>query len=157
VLYAGQWCHSGEDAVQEAFVHLAGQRDVPENVVAWLYRVVRNGALNASRAAARRGRHESAAAGSATGGATGGTTARFDGSAEGLLDAREAADALADLPDALRETVIARLWGGLTFQEVAELTGTSTTTAYRRYHAGIRSLRERLDVACPENENPPAT
>ena len=120
-LYAQQWCRTPEDVVQEAFLRLIAQREVPENVVAWLYRVVRNGALNASRAAARRGRHESAAAGDAK--------PRFQSSSDQLLDPREAADALKHLPGTQRETVVARLWGGLSFQEVAELTGTSTSTA----------------------------
>ena len=146
VLYAQQWCRAPEDVVQEAFLRLVVQREMPQNIVAWLYRVVRNGALNASRAAARRGRHESAAANA---------TARFDGSNGQLLDAREAADALEHLPDAQRETVVARLWGGLSFQEVADLTGTSTATAYRRYQAGLRALRERLGVECPKNESHP--
>jgi len=146
VLYAGQWCRTPEDVVQEAFLRLVEQAEPPQNLVAWLHRVVRNGAMNAARAAARRGRHESAAAEW--------TRPRFDSSNGQLLDARQAADALEHLPDTQRETVIARLWGGLSFDEVARLTGTSTSTAYRRYQAGIRALRERLGDLCPRNENP---
>ena len=46
-LYARQWCDSPEDVVQEAFLKLAGQRDLPANPAAWLFRVVRNGAIDA--------------------------------------------------------------------------------------------------------------
>ena len=42
-LYARQWCRTPDDVVQQAFAQLATQRAVPEQVVAWLYRVVRNG------------------------------------------------------------------------------------------------------------------
>ena len=42
---------------------------------------------------------------------------------------------------------MARLWGGLTLEEVARLQGCSTTTAHRRYRAGLARLQERL--ACP--------
>jgi len=56
VLYARQWCAAPEDVVQEAFVKLASQRREPDNLLGWLYRVVRNGALAAARAERRRRR-----------------------------------------------------------------------------------------------------
>jgi hypothetical protein len=62
VQYARQWCGAPEDVVQEAFVKLVRQRRPPEDAVAWLYRVVRNGALDAAKMARRRQRRESAAA-----------------------------------------------------------------------------------------------
>jgi len=142
-LYARQWCRTPEDVVQEAFLRLVEQAEEPENVVAWLYRVVRNGALNAARAAARRKRHESAAAS--------GIRSWFEPSDDQLLDGRTAANALEHLPDSQRETVVARLWGGLSFDEIAELTGRSASTAYRRYQMGIQALRERLGVLCRED------
>src|SRR6516162_1775122 len=43
VLYARQWCAAPEDVVQEAFIKLAARRPSPDNLVGWLYRVVRNG------------------------------------------------------------------------------------------------------------------
>lgn len=46
LLYARQWSHaSAADVVQEAFLQLVRRvqaNDPPENVVGWLYRVVRN-------------------------------------------------------------------------------------------------------------------
>src|SRR5262249_9612789 len=62
VLYARQWCAAPEDIVQEAFLKLVGRRRPPEDAVAWLYRVVRNGAIDAAKVARRRQRRESAAA-----------------------------------------------------------------------------------------------
>ena len=62
VLYAQQWCETPEDVVQEAFLALVRQAALPENLVAWLYRVVRNEALSASRSSGRRARREAAAA-----------------------------------------------------------------------------------------------
>src|SRR5947199_5633999 len=61
-LYARQWCDTPEDIVQEAFLKLAGQRQVPDNPAAWLFRVVRNRAIDAGYAARRRRHHESVAA-----------------------------------------------------------------------------------------------
>src|SRR6516225_7737331 len=62
VLYARQWCDAPEDVVQEAFLKLVRQSRPPEDAVAWLYRVVRNGALDAAKMARRRQKRESAAA-----------------------------------------------------------------------------------------------
>src|SRR5207237_10842640 len=62
VLYARQWCAMPEDVVQEAFVKLAAQKVMPANPAAWLYAVVRNGAISASRSERRRQRRESSAA-----------------------------------------------------------------------------------------------
>ena len=53
VLYARQWCGTPEDVVQEAFIELVRQKRPPADVVAWLYRVVRNGALVVAKSARR--------------------------------------------------------------------------------------------------------
>src|SRR5271155_3553001 len=62
VLYARQWSDSPEDVVQEAFIKLVRQSRPPDDTVAWLYRVVRNAALDDAKMARRRQRRESAAA-----------------------------------------------------------------------------------------------
>jgi RNA polymerase sigma-70 factor (ECF subfamily) len=59
--YASQWTTSPEDCVQEAFIELARQLQRPGKIVPWLYRVVRNKALNAARAERRRTHHETGA------------------------------------------------------------------------------------------------
>jgi RNA polymerase sigma factor (sigma-70 family) len=141
VLYARQWCDTPEDVVQEAFLRFVRQHPRPDRPVAWLYRVVRNGAVSAVRSAIRRERHETAA---------GQSRPWFVVPEGSLLDARVAASALAELPLELRETIVARLWGELTFEEIAELTSVTASTAHRRYVAGLTELRERLGVTWPE-------
>ncbi|HVK09563.1 MAG TPA: sigma factor, partial [Gemmataceae bacterium] len=61
VLFARQWCSAPEDAVQDALCKLAEQSRWPEDAVAWLYRVVRNRAIDAGRSERRRQRREAAA------------------------------------------------------------------------------------------------
>jgi RNA polymerase sigma-70 factor (ECF subfamily) len=146
VLYARQWCATPEDVVQEAFVRLAGRRPRPQDPVGWLYRVVRNGAINASRTAGRRALREAAAASHGE--------PWFHASPGDRLDAAAATEALADLPIEERETIVARLWGGLAFDEIARLTGSSTSTVHRWYHQGLEALRERLGVSCQNLKNP---
>jgi RNA polymerase sigma-70 factor (ECF subfamily) len=142
VLYARQWCAAPEDVVQEAFIKLAAQRPAPANLAAWLYRVVRNGALSAARAERRRRRHESAAARAPDWFVPGEGTG---------LDGAAAAAALQALPPEQREAVVAHLWGGLTFEQIGALTGVSASTAHRRYLTALATLRERLRVPCPND------
>jgi RNA polymerase sigma-70 factor (ECF subfamily) len=140
-LYARGWCDAPEDVVQEALLQLMRQPRIPQRVVPWLYRVVRNGAISAARAAGRRRKHESLAAF--------GEDVWFVHPSGDRLDALAATRALRELPEVQRETIVARLWGGLAFEDIAELTGTSSSTAHRRYEAGLTALRERLGAECP--------
>ena len=146
-LYARQWPGVGEDLVQDAFVKLARQSPPPERVLPWLYRVVRNRALAASRAAARRRRREGRA----------GAPEAWFAAVDDQLDAQDAVRHLAALPLELREVIVARLWGGLTFEEIARLVGCSLPTAHRRYQAGLTELRERLDGRWTRNPPVPTT
>jgi RNA polymerase sigma factor (sigma-70 family) len=135
VLYARQWCRDPEDIVQEALLKLAAQRTWPDNVAGWLFRVVRNAAVSSARSAARRSRHESAAS----------RPAWFVTNNGQHLDAAAATNAMQALPLEQREVLIAHLWGGLTFDQIAGLAGCSSSTAHRRYLTGLQALRERLD------------
>jgi RNA polymerase sigma-70 factor (ECF subfamily) len=139
VLYAQQWSGGPEDVVQEAFIQLMQQRPVPNNVVSWLYRVVRNGAISASRAAARRVRHETTAAGHGE--------PWFKSSMEDRIDGGAAAVALESLPIEEREVVVLRIWSGRSFEEIAELIGKSTSTAHRRFEMGLNILRQAVSPA----------
>jgi RNA polymerase sigma factor (sigma-70 family) len=143
ILFARQWCTAPEDVVQDAFLKLVAAREKPRDVVAWLYRVVRNGAIDAGKMARRRSHRESAVA------------RRLDAArwfvepdVEGL-DAETVVAALQRLAGEQRETIVAHLWGGLTFEQIASVSGCSASTAFRRFSAGIESLRKELGVPCP--------
>jgi RNA polymerase sigma-70 factor (ECF subfamily) len=139
ILYARQWCQAAEDVVQDAFLKLLGVRRPPQNLVAWLYRVVRNGALDAGKTARRRQRRELAAAR---------PERWFLEPAVDGLDAETAVVALQSLPIDEREVIVARLWGGLSFEQIGEAAGCSASTAFRRFNAGIDILRKELGVPC---------
>lgn len=148
VLYARQWCSAPEDVVQDAFVKLVSQRPTPRSPAAWLFRVVRNAALSAGRAERRRRRHESQAAG---------LTLPWLHAPDGTaLDAGTVAATLRELSDEQREVIVAHLWGGLTFEQIADVVGCSASSAHRRYVAGLAALRERLKVPCPNTPTTPS-
>jgi RNA polymerase sigma-70 factor (ECF subfamily) len=145
VLFARQWCATPDDVVQEAFVRLAALPTPPRDAVAWLYRAVRNGALSAARSDRRRKRHEAAAA----------TGEWFLPTEQSSLDGATAAAAIESLPPEEREVVVAHLWGGLTFGQIGEISGVSSSTAHRRYQSALGSLRAKLRVPCPTNDKRP--
>jgi len=144
VLYARQWCDAPEDVVQEAFLKLVRQGRPPQDAIAWLYRVVRNGALDAAKRERRRQRRESEAA----------RPVRWfvEPEVDGL-DAETAVAAVQRLPADQREVIVARHWGELNFEQIAEVAGCSASTAFRRYTAGVETLRQQLGVSCPNRSS----
>jgi RNA polymerase sigma-70 factor (ECF subfamily) len=141
--YAAQWTAAADDCVQEALVELARQPQAPDNPAAWLYRVVRNRALNASRAERRRTAHEQASL-RARG------ERRF--SDAGAPEQAELADTLGMLEASAREIVVLRVWGQLTWQEIAEVTHTSKSAAQRHYVQALEQLRKLWEPqSCPTN------
>ena len=144
VLYARQWCDAPEDIVQEAYVKLFRQSRLPDDIVAWLFRVVRNGALDEAKMARRRSRREFAAARPVHWF----VEPEVDG-----LDAEAAVAALERLAPDQREVIVARHWGGLSFEQIGAVAGCSASTAFRRYTAGVEDLRERLGVICPNRSS----
>lgn len=141
-LFAAQWSDSPEDCVQDAVIELTRLDACPNNVAAWLFHVVRMRAINSCRSQSRRKRHETNAA----------RFARLETDAtEPAFDARELAAGLDLLDDELREVVVARIWGGLGFAEIAEMLGQSQSTAFRRFQAGLSALRRILEGPCETN------
>jgi RNA polymerase sigma-70 factor (ECF subfamily) len=139
MLFARQWCHVPEDAVQEAFLKLARLAVPPDDPLAWLYRATRNAAIDAGKSQRRRERREQA-------------SARRDWFVQGEVDglsAEEAVAALERLPAEQREVIVARLWGGLSFEQIGAVMGCSASSAHRRHEAGIEALRRLLGASCP--------
>lgn len=136
-LFAAQWTDTPEDCVQEAILELTRRPEPPRNVAAWLFHVVKLRSMSAHRSASRRRRHEALAA----------RLVRVaTDSHDAPFDAQELAIALGHLDEEIREVVVARIWGGLGFAEIAAMSSVSTATAFRRYEAGLKTLRERLEA-----------
>jgi len=146
-LYAAQWCDCPEDVLQEVLLELVRTRKSPENLLAWLFRAVRYRAINAGRSRRRREHHEAEAARS--------RSMVLVAPPDESLPPEDLAAAIASLPDSEREVVVARLWGELTFSEIGQVTGTSESTAYRRYQEALARLREKIGhPACIQKNAP---
>lgn len=141
VLYARQWCDHSEahDVVQEAFLALGRERRVPDHPEGWLYRVARNRAISVARGSQRRRRREAVVS----------SPEAWFAATDDQLDADEATALLAELPVDQREIVVARVWGGLTFDAIGRLQGCSAATCHRRYQEGLTRLHERMVQPCP--------
>jgi RNA polymerase sigma factor (sigma-70 family) len=139
VLYASQWTETPDDCVQEALIELVKQPVLPHSPVAWLFRVVRNRAISQSRAAGRRKKHERHAAAL--------LPAWSQPAEEPPFSDQELAAAIDMLLPEHREVLVARVWGGLGFEEIAELVGAATSSAHRRYEAALANLRQVLGAA----------
>ena len=130
-----------EDAVHEAFVKLV-DRDIPEcDLTAYVFRTVRNCAIDATR---RRGRQNRLA------------NMIFNGFHQSEITEQPAAvlltrernqllrDAVFDLPEPQREAVILRTFSGLTFGQAAEVLDIPAKTVATRYRRALKTLEVRL-------------
>ncbi|WP_395736558.1 RNA polymerase sigma factor [Prosthecobacter sp.] len=144
VLYARQLVDSkadAEDVVQQAFVRW--WRRFPEGDSAHiplLYAAVRTIALDQRRSDHRRvnreAKSEIAVAGE--------NTPTFDPLPEQKEAAAIVEKALQALPEDQREVVTLKLWGDLTFNEIAAMTGDSINTVAGRYRYALQALHKKL-------------
>ena len=146
-LYARQWVDAAtaEDVVQEALTALLGEPSSPANPVGWIYRVVRNAAIDAARSASRRRWRERAVAAE--------RREWFEARPDAMLDAKVAEQALSELSAEHREVVVLRIWGQLGFAEIAEVMQIAVSTAHDRYGSALKELRHRLEKPCENTRN----
>lgn len=146
LLCARQWTRSladAEDVVQDAFVRFwRHQRELPGEPMALLVTSVRRSAIDLSRRNSRRTAREE----------------RADGGLEEMVplfecgleadDRREAIEfALRRLPPDQREVLVLKIWGELTFEQVAEQLEIPPNTAASRYRYALAALRKELTSA----------
>lgn len=150
-LYARQWCNAPEDALQEALIELVRLETPPDRPQAWLYKAVRCRAINIARAESRRAAHHRRACEE--------RAAWFVDDSGNAFDGGELATMLERLPPLEREIVVARIWGELPFDEIADLVDVSTSAAHRRYQKALALLGEMMnqELAQPGQTYEPRT
>jgi RNA polymerase sigma-70 factor (ECF subfamily) len=133
---------AAEDVVHNVFERLLRGIAVPEQSVGYLYRAVRNTALNVLRDGARMTVLEES------------YFVHRNGDHAAALALHKA---LASLTEEQREVVIMRIWGGLTLEETATATSAPLNTVASRYRYAIEKLRDLLGpnakpclAPCPE-------
>ncbi|MCF7973717.1 MAG: RNA polymerase sigma factor [Phycisphaerae bacterium] len=138
-LYALQWHghQQAEDLVQDAFIKLLKQRRCPDHVRAWLFRVVRNSSI--SRLRELQSRKKATQMFPLTHGCW------FEPRSDVQLDARNAQAILETLPSERREIVVLRIWGQLSFRDIADLIEKSIPWVHREYQAALGMIKTRLE------------
>jgi RNA polymerase sigma-70 factor (ECF subfamily) len=127
---------AAEDVVHQIFLRLLqGDIPVPGAPTAYLYRAVRNAALNSRRNGKRSVSLEEQ---------TRGSKSLFQHGDENREAALTLQTALRELPEEQREVVVLRIWSGMTLEETANLCRITANTAASRYRYAIEKLRERL-------------
>lgn len=142
-----------DDVVQDTFLQLvaAKREDVEERLTGWLFTVCRNRALSLKRGPARK-------------------TTSLDEGAEMTSEEPSAAEALERrdeqsqlrqlidaLPDRQREVVALRFAGGLSYKEIAGVTGLTETNVGFILHTALKGLKRMMaenDSAAPERRTP---
>ena len=140
VLLARQWVANradAEDVVQEAFVRFWRTRQKVAEPAGYLYACVKSCALDWQRGRRRQARREETVA-----------RAEADTLFDRFLEQQERLAAieagLARLPDEQREVLVMKIWGGLSFVEIAAALEISPNTAASRYRYALAKLREEL-------------
>jgi len=139
LLFARQKARSESDAqdlMQESIVEAArrqaGNEPPPPALV---FATIHRRAIDWGRREDRRSARELAAAEPAR-------TEWFDTTVEDLERARLIQEAMTRLPEAYREVVTLKIWGGLTFAEIATSLSIPANTAASRYRYGLEQLRK---------------
>ncbi len=141
LLFARQWVASvadAEDVVQAAFVKFWRHRpDAGPEHYPLLYAAVRTCALDLLRTDSRRGRREQVVA-------TDFEEPFFDPAIERNESSELINAALLHLPDSQREVLVLRIWGELSFADIATTLGDSINTVASRYRYALDALRRIL-------------
>ena len=137
LLFARQQARSEADAqdlVQEALVEACHrQNDDRPPPPALVFATVRRRAIDLARREDRRAGRELAAAES--------SESWFDTGVEDRELSQLIQSAMSRLPDMYREVITLKMWGGLTFGEIAGTLGIPANTAASRYRYGLVELR----------------
>lgn len=140
VLLAQQYVNcraDAEDVVHEAFVSFWRSRHQAQDRTAYLFTCVKHAAINWLRAKKRRSRREEASARPEI-------ETWFAGEVEKDERQKELLQVMAGLTTEQREVLVMKIWGGLTFPQVAEALEISANTAASRYRYALEKLRAQL-------------
>lgn len=141
LLFARQQCRlpaDAEDLLQEALVESWSRHAGPGlPPLALVYSTIRRRAIDHARSLDRRQSREQASAEM--------SPEWFVANFDGEDDARVVQAAMEQLPVDQREVLTLKIWGDLTFREIAETVGVSLNTVASRYRYALETLRNVLE------------
>jgi RNA polymerase sigma-70 factor (ECF subfamily) len=123
---------AAEDAIHTAF-HNILQRALPRDLKPYVFRCVRNAAIDELRARGRADQHAELFVIDEE---------RNNGHDPALQ--HHLAELVLKLSEDERESVLLKMYSGMTFQEIADVRGVSINTAASWYRRGIEKLREMM-------------
>ncbi len=128
-----------DDVVQDAFIKLSGQPQMPLDPVAWLSKTCRNLAIDCLRKNRRRRLREQNRS----------QQNWFSESDREQMNAstfsgEDVSAALQELNCQQRELLVAHLWNGMTFRQIASAFGMSNSAVHRKYTQGLAAMRKTL-------------
>ena len=125
-----------QDIVQESVIEAWRRRKLPQpREVALVFATIRRRAVDLARSTDRRATREAHTLQETA-------VHWFDSTAEDRERTRLIEQAMRSLPEIYREAVTLKIWGGLTFAEIAEALQIPANTAASRYRYGIDELRK---------------
>ncbi len=146
LFYARQQTRSqadAEDVLQDALVKTwkTCQGRITEETSSLVYTNIRRCAIDRARSNLRREEREHLVAEERPDAED--ALFEFDGDNE--LFAKSVQDALSRIPEKHREVIALKIWGGLTFAQIATQLGESPNTVASRYRYGLEHLKKLLD------------
>jgi RNA polymerase sigma-70 factor (ECF subfamily) len=124
---------AAEDVLHQVFLKLMGRRDLPSEPRPYLFRAVRNEALNYRRSRSRDVPLED--------------QPWLAGPGPRVEESLALEKALAELPAEQREVVVMRIWGEMTLEEIAAVLDLPANTAASRYRYGLSKLRATMQAS----------
>lgn len=124
-----------QDVVQEAVVECWRQQKGFPPIAGMVFATIRRRAIDLGRRSTRRAVREAVVMDQIS-------EAWFDGEVEERERSRLIQEAMSKLSNNYREVVTLKVWGELTFAEIADVLGISANTAASRYRYGLAELRK---------------
>ena len=128
---------SAEDAVLDALLAIAELKQAPNDLPAYLFRVVRNKALHCNK-------HRSRFTDETALGQFIDPSTLDNQTAEQQIMTRQILNQLESLEQNQQQVLIMKLFGDLTFDEIAKITENSPNTVGSWYRRGLIQLKEKI-------------
>ena len=135
---------AAEDAVHDAMLAVSALQSTPRNLKAYLIRTIRNKALHSVKRAKRTNSAQEYDNQLGNGSQLNNFLEISSQSPEQLILAAQVVQQLDSLEQNHQQVIVMKLFGDLTFEEIATITETSPNTIASWYRRGLKKLQENI-------------